>query len=130
MAGSTRTTRLRYAEDADLAFKVRARGRSVVFQPMARVVHFEGATSGTTPGSGVKAHQEPNLQKLAARWRAELDSHFNNGEHVELAMERGVTRRVLVIDLCTPVNPTRARGSDSGPEHDPDSCSSSGARST
>ena len=99
-----------YAEDADLAFKVRAHGGTVMFQPLARVVHFEGATSGTALASGVKAHQEPNLRKLALRWRDELDRHFTAGDQVELAKERGVGRRVLVIDQFTP-QPDRDAGS-------------------
>ncbi len=99
-----------YAEDADLAFKIRARSRTVVFQPLARVVHCEGATSGTALTSGAKAHQEPNLRKLAVRWRDELDGHFTPGERVDLARERGVGRRVLVIDLCTP-QPDKDAGS-------------------
>ena len=36
-----------YAEDVDLAFKVRARGKRVIYQPFSEVVHFEGISSGT-----------------------------------------------------------------------------------
>ena len=36
-----------YYEDTDLAFAVRAAGLRVLYQPASRVVHMEGATSGT-----------------------------------------------------------------------------------
>src|SRR5690606_35191212 len=49
-----------YYEDTDLAFAVRAAGRRVLYQPAARVVHDEGATSGTDTSGGAKAGQLRN----------------------------------------------------------------------
>ena len=99
-----------YGEDSDLAFKVRDAGRSVLFQPLSRVVHHEGVTSGTDLASGVKAHQVENGRKLYARWRERLASHQEPGQQVTRAMERGVSLRVLVLDLCTP-EPDKDAGS-------------------
>src|SRR5690606_37770521 len=46
-----------YYEDTDLAFAVRAAGLQVYYQPLSRVIHFEGISSGTDLSSGVKQYQ-------------------------------------------------------------------------
>ena len=51
-----------YAEDCDLAFKVREAGRSVIFQPLSQIVHAEGVTSGNDLTKGVKTYQIQNLK--------------------------------------------------------------------
>src|SRR5690606_5033095 len=61
-----------YYEDTDLAFKIRALGKKVYYQPMATVVHFEGITSGTDTASGAKRYQVVNHQKFFERWRETL----------------------------------------------------------
>jgi GT2 family glycosyltransferase len=87
-----------YYEDTDLAFKVRANGKEVYYQPEARVIHFEGVSNGTDTGSGTKAYQVANKEKFLARWQHVLQGHRPNGEFPELAKERGVTKRALVVD--------------------------------
>jgi O-antigen biosynthesis protein len=99
-----------YGEDSDLAFKVRGAGRSVLFQPLSRIVHDEGATSGTNLATGVKAHQVENTKKLQARWRKQLTDQFEPGRSIFRARERGVGLRVLVLDHCTP-EPDKDAGS-------------------
>jgi len=93
-----------YYEDTDLAFAVRAAGRRVYYQPAATVVHFEGQTSGTDPGAGVKQHQVTNRHAFRAKWGAVLASHRGNGVHPELERDRGVTWRILMVDarMLTP----------------------------
>jgi GT2 family glycosyltransferase len=91
-----------YAEDADLAFRIRAAGRLVWLQPQSRVVHYEGKTSGTDTASGAKAYQLRNAKKFFARWRETLQTHRFNGEAPSLERERGVTKRLLVVDVTTP----------------------------
>lgn len=91
-----------YAEDADLAFRVRARGLRTVVQPLSQLLHFEGVSSGTDPGAGAKSHQVENLRKLHQRWRDPLATHRDNADSPELEKERGVARRVLFVDHCTP----------------------------
>jgi GT2 family glycosyltransferase len=54
-----------YYEDADLCFGVRSLGFKVVYQPMSRVVHYEGITAGTDIESGYKQYQEINRSKFA-----------------------------------------------------------------
>lgn len=91
-----------YAEDADLAFRVRDRGLRTVVQPLSQLLHFEGVSSGTDLGSGAKAYQIENLRKLRARWAHVLAGHRDNADSPELEKERGVARRVLFVDHCTP----------------------------
>jgi GT2 family glycosyltransferase len=91
-----------YAEDADLAFRVRAAGLRTVVQPLSQLLHFEGISSGTDLGSGAKAYQVENLRKLHERWADVLASHRDNADQPELEKERAVTRRVLFVDKCTP----------------------------
>jgi len=91
-----------YYEDTDLAMRVRAAGRTVLYQPKSVVVHFEGVTSGTDTGSGVKAYQVVNQQKFLDRWRQVLASHAAPGSDIAVAREHRCQRRVLVIDATTP----------------------------
>ena len=43
-----------YYEDADLAFRLRARGHVTLYQPRSEVVHIEGASHGTDLRSGAR----------------------------------------------------------------------------
>ncbi|MEA1943259.1 MAG: glycosyltransferase [Pseudomonadota bacterium] len=91
-----------YAEDADLAFRLRAAGYRTIFQPRSQLLHFEGVSSGTDTGSGIKAHQVTNLERFKERWSKVLAAHRPNGEEPHLEKERGVARRALFVDLTTP----------------------------
>lgn len=98
-----------YYEDTDLAFRVRARGLKVIIQPMSKVIHYEGVTSGTDVGSGVKAHQAINRLTFAKRWREALETHRGSGDRPSLESNRAVRKRVLFLDACNP-----ALGEDAG----------------
>lgn len=89
-----------YYEDADLAFRVRAAGRKVFYQPAATIVHFEGRTSGTDEARGIKRYQAKNRGTFAKRWAPVLARHAPNGVRVEFERDRHATRRMLVIDAC------------------------------
>jgi GT2 family glycosyltransferase len=91
-----------YAEDADLAFRIRAAGFRTVFQPRSMLLHFEGVSSGTDLGSGAKAYQVTNLERLRERWADVLADHRPNAERPDLEKERSVQRRALFIDITTP----------------------------
>ena len=91
-----------YCEDVDLAFKVKQAGKRVLYQPLAQVVHFEGASSGTDVLQGAKRHQVINQARLAQRWEAALAHHANPSEDPHLERDRGVSQRVLIIDSWTP----------------------------
>ncbi|HLW74563.1 MAG TPA: glycosyltransferase, partial [Gammaproteobacteria bacterium] len=91
-----------YCEDTDLAFRVKKRGLRVLYQPLSTIVHYEGITSGTDLGSGVKQYQVVNQKKFLERWREALAAHRPNGVQALLEKDRGVTRRILVVDANTP----------------------------
>ncbi|MCD7099173.1 class I SAM-dependent methyltransferase [Stenotrophomonas sp. MMGLT7] len=101
-----------YYEDTDIAFRVRARGLKVYLQPESVVVHYEGVSSGTDEGSGVKAWQAINRDKFFERWQVTLqEGQFANGENVFLARDRSRAKRhVLVVDHYIP-QPDRDAGS-------------------
>lgn len=92
-----------YGEDSDLAFKIRAAGYRVLYQPRSEVIHFEGATSGTDLSSGVKAFQVRNTDLLREKWKQVLSVHGESGRDVKAALDRTVAGRVLFIDSCTPM---------------------------
>ena len=91
-----------YCEDADLCLRIRKAGRAVWYQPLSRVIHYEGRTAGTDTGSGVKAYQRVNAGKLFLRWRATLARYRPNGEAPYFERERDVRLRALVVDATTP----------------------------
>ncbi len=103
-----------YCEDSDLAFKVRAIGRKMYYQPESVIVHHEGISNGTDTGAGIKAYQVANQKSFRDVWRDELErNHFDNGMHVEMAHDRSRARRtLLIVDRYVP-QPDRDAGSRS-----------------
>jgi GT2 family glycosyltransferase/glycosyltransferase involved in cell wall biosynthesis len=99
-----------YCEDCDLALKIRDQGCRVIYQPLSTVIHYEGVTSGTDTSKGIKAYQVENTKKLFERWENRLQTHQPAGIDADKAKERRATRRVLVLDHCTPT-PDKDAGS-------------------
>lgn len=99
-----------YYEDTDLAFRVREHGQSVYMQPLSRVIHYEGKTSGTDVNEGIKSYQVENHRKFYERWKDTLARHRKNGSEPWLERQRDITKFALVIDTVTPT-PTRDAGS-------------------
>ncbi|MBB3826547.1 glycosyltransferase [Xanthomonas arboricola] len=101
-----------YFEDTDLAFKVRASGRKVVYEPRSVVVHYEGISHGTDTGGGIKAFQVDNQKKFYERWKDVLErDHLENADRPFLARDRSHLKKViLVIDHYIP-QPDRDAGS-------------------
>jgi O-antigen biosynthesis protein len=93
-----------YYEDADLAFEVRARGYKVVYQPLAAVVHVEGASHGGDPNAGVKRAQAVNRNVFRQKWRDVLASeHYEPGSRVFHARDRTARKAtLLVVDHYVP----------------------------
>lgn len=92
-----------YYEDTDLAFAVRAHGLRVLYQPLSQVVHYEGVTSGTDLGSGIKAYQVRNRERFLDKWQSVLATHGSaEGRAPRLSADRRPQARMLVIDACTP----------------------------
>jgi len=101
-----------YCEDSDLAFRVRAAGRRVLYQPSSVIIHHEGVSHGTDLSQGLKAHQVINAEKLRARWALTLAAdHAESGTRLMRSRDRALHRRVtLVIDNNIP-QPDRDAGS-------------------
>jgi O-antigen biosynthesis protein len=103
-----------YYEDVDLAFRIRARGLKVLFEPRSVVIHHEGMSHGTDLTQGIKAHQIVNRALMAQRWGTDLArDNFANGERVIRARDRAAARKlILVIDHYVP-QPDQDAGSRS-----------------
>ncbi len=103
-----------YYEDVDLAYRTRAAGFKVLFEPRSEVVHHEGMSHGTDVTKGVKASQVVNQGKMFERWKKTLQREsYPNAQHVMRARDRARGRKViLVIDHYVP-EPDRDAGSRS-----------------
>ncbi len=95
-----------YCEDSDLAFEVRKAGYRVVYQPLSKVIHFEGVSNGTdVNGTGLKRYQVENSRKLKEKWADELKCQSVNDGNPNpfLARERSQKKPViLVVDHYVP----------------------------
>jgi GT2 family glycosyltransferase len=99
-----------YYEDTDLAFSLRESGYRVMYQPLSRIVHYEGVSSGTDLNSGVKKYQVDNGEKFYEKWKHILAGHRENGDTPDHEKERNVEKRILIIDAVTPT-PDKDSGS-------------------
>lgn len=102
-----------YYEDTDLAFKVRAAGKKVYYQPASVIVHYEGVSNGTDTSSGIKAYQVINHKKFFDKWKDTLALHYNNAECVFKAKDRGWDKPCVVIVDHYVLQPDRDAGSRS-----------------
>ena len=95
-----------YCEDSDLAFEVRKAGYRVVYQPLSKVIHFEGVSNGTdVNGTGLKRYLVENSQKLKETWAEEFKKQsVNTGNPNPFrARERSQKKPViLVVDHYVP----------------------------
>ncbi|MDT7602628.1 MAG: hypothetical protein QOF61_625, partial [Acidobacteriota bacterium] len=101
-----------YYEDADLCFGVRAAGFRVRYQPLSRVLHYEGATAGKDTSMGFKRFQVVNREKFFEKWRDTLErAHFAyHPGNVLRASVRSSAPAVIVFDDHLPA-PDRDAGS-------------------
>lgn len=92
-----------YWEDVDLAFEVRKRGFKVIYQPAARIIHFEGITGGTNVNSGYKKYQVRNQEIFREKWAAELKHQpVFDADKLKSASIQNRNSRVLAIDHYLP----------------------------
>ncbi len=99
-----------YYEDTDLCFAIRLQGKRVLYQPAAKVLHFEGVSHGTDVSEGAKAYQARNQVTFAQKWREALDSHAPNGERPLREADRGARVRILWLEACV-ITPDQDSGS-------------------
>lgn len=91
-----------YYEDTDLCFSIREAGYDVYCQPLSRVVHVEGGTSGTDLKHGMKRFQEINRKKFMKKWEnlfrdAPSPATFRSSRFV-----RPGQRRMVIADWALP----------------------------
>ena len=91
-----------YYEDTDLAFRVRQAGYKVLVQPLSKVIHLEGITSGTDLSSGAKRYQVVNKEKFLERWKDVLAKHAAPHQPDWTSNTHGKKKRILLVDVCTP----------------------------
>ena len=87
-----------YCEDSDLAFKVRAAGKRVVYQPQSVVIHFEGISNGKLTDQGLKSYQVANIAKFGEKWKDVLErEQLPPGTGVFAARGRTKDKRTVVF---------------------------------
>jgi GT2 family glycosyltransferase len=99
-----------YYEDTDLAFRARAAGLGVTYQPACEVVHLEGVSSGTDLESGAKRHQAANRPVFVDRWGSVLAGFAPETDPRAGYLDRTRPRQALFLDTLTPT-PDRDSGS-------------------
>ncbi len=88
-----------YYEDTDLCMTVRAANRKVIFQPLSKAIHFEGATAGRDLNSGFKKFQTINREKFFHKWKTVLETnHFApDKSNIEAASNRSRNPKIVVV---------------------------------
>jgi O-antigen biosynthesis protein len=101
-----------YCEDSDLAFKVRAAGLKLYYQPASVIVHYEGVSNGTdVNGQGIKSYQIANQKKFLQKWESVLCEHPENAHKVFAARDKTLNKPcVVIVDHYVP-RPDRDAGS-------------------
>ena len=99
-----------YYEDTDLSFKIAQAGFKVLYQPLSKVIHYEGATGGTDISTGTKKYQAVNRETFVSSWAEVLATKPQNGDLETYAALPAGQKRILVIDHHLPM-PDRDSGS-------------------
>jgi GT2 family glycosyltransferase/glycosyltransferase involved in cell wall biosynthesis len=101
-----------YYEDADICMGVRSLGFKVIYQPLSRLIHYEGATAGTDTRTGFKHYQVINHSKFYEKWREVLEREHQpqDPSKAERAANRKWATQVAVFDDRIPT-PDRDAGS-------------------
>ena len=100
-----------YFEDTDLAYKVREKGYKILLASHSIVQHFEGKSHGTDALSGLKQFQEVNQSTFIDKWSSSfIGSDHPSADNMLIDKDRGIRKRILVIDYASPV-PSKDAGS-------------------
>jgi GT2 family glycosyltransferase len=85
-------------EDTDLAFAIRRLGYKVVYQPQAKIIHFEGASAGTHTTAGLKQFQMVNRKTFSDKWRDVIEeSHYKDTSRLFLARDRSQKKKIMLF---------------------------------
>ncbi len=100
-----------YYEDVDLCFGIRSLGHKVIFQPLSRVIHYEGVTAGRDTVANTKTYQPINRKKFVEKWSETLDKQLeNDSASPSEAANRKPGPQIIVFDDRVPT-PDRDAGS-------------------
>jgi len=100
-----------YWEDTDLSFSIQNLGYRVLFQPLSRIVHYEGQTQGTDTSKGIKSYQIVNQKKFYEKWKSKLENRLNASmPNTFLERDRREGLNILYIDHYVP-EPDKDSGS-------------------
>ena len=92
-----------YYEETDFAFSVRKAGYRVLYQPAARIYHFEGVTYGRDESPKKKALMDTNRARLQTKWATELAAQWEQGVSHQVGQSwRSARGRILVVDSSVP----------------------------
>ena len=95
-----------YFEDTDLCFKVRERGKKVLYQPKSVVIHLEGTSCGKSENSGIKKYQKKNREIFLNTWQKRLSQQFSpSGSFInkyKAASRLSGKQTILIIDTSLP----------------------------
>ncbi|MCQ2599636.1 MAG: glycosyltransferase [Alphaproteobacteria bacterium] len=87
-----------YYEDTDLAFRIRNDlKKRVVYQPLSRVIHFEGKSNGTDLSSGQKRYQVINAEKFQNKWKEILSTAHCKPHDIFYARDRSKDQKCLLF---------------------------------
>lgn len=101
-----------YYEDVDLCFGVRSLDYKVVYQPMSRIIHYEGATAGRDTANCYKRYQAINRAKFVEKWQRTLERENlpEDAARLDEAANRKRAAQIIVFDERIPT-PDRDAGS-------------------
>jgi len=103
MNGFDTTYHPAYSEDVDLCLSLQKFGYKILYQPLAKLIHYEGSTQGTILKSGIKSYQIVNQKKLGKKWRDYLSKRsYTSWDNVNLERTRNSGINILYIDHYVP----------------------------
>lgn len=92
-----------YWEDTDLCFSILKEGYSVLYQPLSKVIHYEGQTQGTDTSKGIKSYQIVNQKKFYEKWKPLLENRLSGSiSNSFLERDRRDGLNILYIDHYVP----------------------------
>jgi len=96
-----------YYEETDYCMKLRENGYRVMYQPLARIIHYEFTSSNRDKAIFM---QKTNHKKFFARWYERLKTHLAPLEsNIIKARSRSNQKRILYLDDRVP-DPMMGRG--------------------
>lgn len=98
-----------YGEDLDFCFKVKLNGWKVIYNPMTKITHFKGITSGIKSHSKHISQASPATKKLATKSRFEVMRIFYMKHYINV-YPKFITNLVLLgIEIKSKITMTFLR---------------------